>query len=432
MAEHGRSAERESASTNGHVLRFCGGEPFPACSRVGRMRVILANVLLVSPDRVAPEMAGPGIRYVELGRVIGRLHDVCLAAPAGSAAVSGASVEAYDPDRPGSLKQLVAAADVVVAPPLAPALIRPVETLGRGWIVDFYNAEPFEGLAHARSAGMRERLLDVVRIDRLAYAARAGAAFICANERQRDMWLGLLAANRRLASSDYRHDPQLRSLIDIVPFGVPSGSPTRRGTGLRGSVFPQDAKIIVWNGGVWDWLDPDTVVLALVLLRERDRAWHLAFSGIGRPGDRSAMQASERVRELVHRVGLDAEHAGDIRQWTPYSERAEALLDADMGVSTHSPSLEAHFAHRARMLDLVWTRTPILCSRGDEWGDVVTAERLGEAVPPGDPDALAKAALRIAERGRGFFDGALEAAASARSWEAVAAPLLELLDSVVA
>jgi glycosyltransferase involved in cell wall biosynthesis len=393
---------------------------------------LLRHVLLVSPDRVAPEMAGPGIRYAELARILAHSHHVELAAPRGSETpAEGPTVEVYDHERRGSLDRLIAEADVVVAPPLPPALVRSVEKLGRPWIVDLYNPEPFEGLAAARSAE-QDRLRDVVRIDRLAYAARAGSSFICAGERQRDMWLGLLAAHRRLDSREYRHDPELRGLIDVVPFGVPSVAPARRNGGLRGTVFPADAKIMVWNGGVWDWLDVETVLQALALLRSRDPSWHLSFSGVGRPSHRAAMGGSERVRSGAAHLGLDTEVAVHLREWTPYADRATELLDADMGVSAHAPSVEARFAHRARMLDLVWARAPILCSKGDEWAAIVEDEGLGEAVVPQEPEAYAAAAVRIAERGRDFYRDALDAAAAKREWEVVAEPLLELVDSSIA
>jgi len=419
----------------------CGspvGRGFPPTQGLGgpsdRLPIIpTLKVLLVSPDRVAPKMAGPGIRYVELGRALGKIHEVRLAAPLGSEPVDrGPSVDLYDPRRPGALTRYLGDAEVVVGPPLAPGVIRHVTAKGRKWIVDLYNAEPFEGLAHRRDDGLRERLVDLVRIDRLTFAARAGAAFICASERQRDMWLGLLAANHRLGSGDYRRDPELRHLIDVVPFGVPSQPAERRGAGLRGTVFPQSAKIMVWNGGVWDWFDPETVLAALVLLRERDSSWHLAFSGVGRPSHRAPMAAADRLREHVDRLGLHAERAVHLREWTPYEERAAALLDADLGVSAHSVSLEARFAHRARMLDLVWTRTPILCSEGDEWSDIVAADGLGEVVRPGDAEALAEAASRIAARGRAYYGRALEAAASARRWDVAAAPLVRLVEATAA
>jgi glycosyltransferase involved in cell wall biosynthesis len=428
--------ERRAGRVRLHHVRFFSRPVFPARAREpGRSppydRTTLAKVLLVSPDRVAPNMAGPGVRYAELARALSRVHEVCLAAPLGSASVdSELPVGVYDPLRPGALRRLLSSSEIVIAPPLAPGVIGDVAGGRRTWIVDLYNAEPFEGLAHRPGGRIRERLRGLARIDRLTFAARCGAAFLCATERQRDMWLGLLAANRRLDPAEYRGDPNLRRLIEVVPFGLPSAPARRIGAGVRGGVFPADAKIMVWNGGVWDWFDPETVLAALVLLRREDPAWHLAFSGLGRPSHRAQMAASGRVLELVGRLGLEAERAVHVRDWTPYAERAAPLLDADMGVSAHRLSLEARFAHRARILDLVWTHTPILCTMGDEWSDIVVAEGLGEAVPVGDPDAFAEAATRIAERGRGFYAGALEVAAASRTWDQVAAPLIGLVESV--
>jgi glycosyltransferase involved in cell wall biosynthesis len=389
----------------------------------------MPRVLVVSVDRVAPEMAGPGIRALELARALARRHDVALAVPAGSSSVEDAvEMRFYDPERPRQLRRALDAYDVFVAPPLPPAATAGVRAR---WIVDLYNPEPFEGLSH--SAGrlrLERRVRAAARIDRVLVAARHGACFVCASERQRDMWLGFLAASRRLDSSMYRQDPDLRMLIDVVPFGVPRLPPERRGEGLRGSVFPEDARIMVWNGGLWDWFDPETVLEALVRLRRKDASWRLAFSGIGRPSHRARMRTSERVLRLVDKLGLGNERAIHSREWTPYAERAAPLLDADIGVSAHHASLEARFAHRTRMLDLVWTQTPILCTEGDEWSEIVVAEGLGEAVPPGDPDALADGACRIAGRGRESYAKAFRAAASGRRWDATVVPLLGLVDTV--
>ena len=70
----------------------CGspvGRGFPPTQGLGRSLrpppiIPTLKVLLVSPDRVAPKMAGPGIRYVELGRALGKIHEVRLAAPPGN------------------------------------------------------------------------------------------------------------------------------------------------------------------------------------------------------------------------------------------------------------------------------------------------------------------------------------------------------------
>lgn len=393
----------------------------------------MAALLFVSPDRVGPEMAGPGVRYFELARRLCRSHDVLLAAPAGSAPLGPEpDLATYDPERPATLRPLLRGRRVVVAPPLPPRLARGLASGGRSWIVDLYNPEPFEGLEHQKARPRLERKLrDIVRIDRIAYAIRSGAAFVCASERQRDMWLGFLAAGRRLESDRYACDPQLRTLVDVVPFGVPEAQPAAGPPRIRGPVFPADARIMVWNGGLWDWLDPATVLRALALLHREDDSWRLVFAGTVRPSHREQMTAADEARRLADELGLGASGAVHFRSgWTPYEERASLLLECDVGVSAHRATLESRFAYRARMLDFLWTRLPIVSTDGDDWSTRIAGEGLGEVAPAGDPEAFAAAVRRVAESGREEYVEALAAAAAAQTWSQAAEPLARLVETL--
>lgn len=379
--------------------------------------------MLVSPDRIGQEMAGAGIRYLELGRTLAARFQVQVAAPLGSATVADAPpLHVYDPAHPRTLAGELRRADVIVSPPLAPRLLA---NLGRRrWIVDLYNPEPFEGLEHQKGRGRLERrVLDMLRIDRISYALRTGDAFICASERQRDMWLGYLAALRRLDSDLYADDPGLRSLIDVVPFGLAPEPPARPSVPvLRGRVFQEEARIMLWQGGLWDWLDPLTVIRAVALLRESDDQWTLAFPGAGRPSHRSPMAMTNRARELVRELDLgDAVWFRD--GWTPYAERHGLLLEADVGVSAHFQTLEARFSHRTRMLDYLWGRLPIVCTTGDEWSERVEREGLGRVVAPSDPEAFAAAVRDVNTHGKDVYEGALGRVAAANTWRRVAEPL---------
>jgi glycosyltransferase involved in cell wall biosynthesis len=372
-------------------------------------------------------MAGPGIRAFELARALARRHEVVLAVPNGSSSLGyGPEPVIYDEREPATLRRLVRGA-VVFAPPLAPAL------LGRtpqGWVVDLYNPEPFEGLhTTGRYPARERRVRDTLRIDRLLFAARTGTSFVCASERQRDMWLGFLAAARRLRSQDHAEDPELKSLIDVVPFGVPDEPPTPSGPRLRGSVLPDDAKIMIWNGGLWDWLDPELVIRAFAILHREDPAWRLVLSGIGRPSERPVHRAAERTLDLAREAGPEVEDAIHHREWTPYAERAGQLLDADVGVSIHRLGLESRFAHRARILDLLWGGVPILCTAGDEWSLRIERESLGEVVAPDDPTALANGARTIVDRGRDAYAEPIARAAAAQTWTKVAEPLDRLVEA---
>lgn len=382
------------------------------------------HFLLIAPERVAPEMAAAGIRTVQLARALLKSHRVTVAAPIGSCPPGDVErLEIYDPAKPSSIRKLVAEADGVFAQPLAPRLLAGAMR-GRPWVVDLINPQVFEGLEYHKGRPRLERkALEVLRIDRIGWAARTGTAFACGTERQRDMWLGFLAASRRLDTDLYASDSQMRTLIDLVPSGVPNDPPARPAAPvLRGSIFPADSRIIVWNGGLWDWLDPFTLLEALVLLRAEDQRWVLAFGGGRRPSHRPAMGTVEDVRTRVAGLGLhDVVHLPDT--WTPYSRRADALLEADVAVSTHRPALEARFSYRNRLLDCLWAGTPIVCTEGDALADDVAARGWGETVPAQDPESLAAGLRRVAGRGRAQYASALRAGAGDHTWEAAAARL---------
>lgn len=387
--------------------------------------------MLICPDRVGPSMAGPGIRYAELAHSLAAWHDVVLAAPRGSSAAPGlpAPVE-YAGARPRELDAVLADADVVVAPPLEPALAGRIVRCGAAWIADLYNPEPFEGLlAHPGVGALRRRVLDVVRIDRISYAVRTADAFVCAHERQRDMWLGYLAASRRIGSARHARDPELRALVCVAGGGLPERPPAPPPRPVvRGVAVDAAARIAVWNGGLWPWLDPATVVAAVARLRARDRRWVLAIAGSGRPGHDGP--AGGALREARERLGEQGLYVGP--SWTEYARRGELLLEADVGVSTHRPGLESRFAERIRVLDLVWAGVPVVCTRGDRLAELVAARGLGQVVAPGDAGALADALARVVEAGRGAYAPALAAVADERRWSRVARPLAERISACAA
>lgn len=72
--------------------------------------------------------------------------------------------------------------------------------------------------------------------------------------------------------------------------------------------------------------------------------------------------------------------------WVPYEQRADFLLEADVGVSAHFENIETRFAFRTRMLDYLWAGLPIVTTRGDVLGELVEERRLGRAVGDGDVD----------------------------------------------
>ena len=93
-------------------------------------------------------------------------------------------------------------------------------------VVDLYDPFPLEVLilfgqeTDGEAAGCQR---DAIRA--VTDQIRDGDLFLCASEKQRDYWLGWLTAANRVNPLTHQQDPTLRSLIDVVPFGVPAEPP---------------------------------------------------------------------------------------------------------------------------------------------------------------------------------------------------------------
>ena len=359
-----------------------------------------SRLLIITHESIGPQMAGPGIRAWEMACALSERFEVTVAAP-GAPARSHDRVRlvAYEADDPryASLRSSIAHADVVLTMGSLLAKIPPLQDLGKPTIIDLY--DPFELEKLAQSPHIEERYhgnIDLESTRHLSLQAAAGDFYLCASERQRDFWLGVLLAHGRINSQTYAQDATLRALIDVAPYGIPAQPPERRRPVLKG-IHPcigRDDKLLFWNGGLWQWFDPLTLLDALVItLRSRDDV-KLYFAA-GRHFDPNIVrempiydQVTDRSREL----GL-LDNSVIFGDWIPYDERGDYLLEADLGVTTHQDTVESRFASRSRILDCIWSGLPVISTAGDPLSALITKHGLGRTVPPGQPEALAQAIL---------------------------------------
>jgi glycosyltransferase involved in cell wall biosynthesis len=385
------------------------------------------RVLFITTDRVGDEMGGSAIRAFELARALAPNATVTLAAPGELPEEARATIEhaPWNPSDPGTIRRAIAAADVIVLPPQS-ARVRAYVRRSRARLVfDLYDPMPLEILElHLDASPLRRRIANSVALDHYLTALLDGDYFLCAGERQRDLWIGALLALRRITPSTYRADPTLRRLIDVVPFGAPDTPPSApRGAlrarfhGIRG-----DDEVILWNGGLHAWLDPLTAVRSMpALLRRRHQA-RLVF--MGRPPvvpREQGVAHAARAEAERHRLLDKAVFFNDA--WVPYRDRADWLVDAECTLCTYVDHLETRFSFRTRVLDSFWAGLPAVCTAGDELAARILDEDLGAIVPPGDADATADAVERVLRRGRDAYAPALRRAAADHAWHNVAAPL---------
>ena len=392
----------------------------------------LPRVLVIASDTIGPRMAGSGVRYWNLARVLGTQQPVTLATPNVTALPPppGVALMTYaaatEDERGRVLARFIDEHDVVVAQHLPFLYADAAALAAKHLVVDLYAPWILEKLEYARvdpARGEPDRKDDVTILNRLL---QLGDFFLCASERQRDFWLGALAAAGRLELAHARADPELRRLLDVVAFGLPELRPRRTGPGPRGSlpgVGPDDL-VLLWNGGVWNWLDPLTAIRAVALLARDEPRVRLVFMGTRSPGAQVAeMELVDTAWALASEMGLLGRHVF-FNDWVDYDERQNWLLDADVAVSLHVATVEARFAYRTRLLDAIWCGVPTVATEGDVLADIVRAEGIGLTVSPGDAGAVADALRRALDPGLGReLRGNLAAVAERYTWERVSGPL---------
>jgi glycosyltransferase involved in cell wall biosynthesis len=115
--------------------------------------------------------------------------------------------------------------------------------------------------------------------------------------------------------------------------------------------------------------------------------------------------------------------------WVPYEWRADWLLEANCGISTHHADIETRLAFRTRVLDCFWAGLPVVCTCGDELSERIEREHLGVTVPEEDPEAIAAGLESVLARGKDAYSEGLRLAAEEYVWPAVAEPLVRFVTS---
>lgn len=344
------------------------------------------RVLLISSAPIGSQMAGPAIRYVRMAGVLRETHDVRLAAPngGGRARIGDLAIEPFR-----HVAALARASDLVISQGVGPYLADLADCRAVR-IFDLYDPIHIEAASYFahETGGLVEPIMQL----QLQAVMRWGDYFLCTGPRQRDMWLGLMSAERRVLGEWVRDAAPLERWIE-APFGI-DDEPPQCGTTpvMRGRLPGVDDRcfVLLWNGGIWNWLDPLTPIRAVAALAERRPDVRLVFLG-GAAADLHLprMRMVRAARDEAARLHVLDRQVHFVPQWIDFDARGAWLLESDAVISAGPAGLEHHFAYRTRLLDAVWAGRAVIANPGE-----AAAERMAEAgaarlVAPGNADALA-------------------------------------------
>lgn len=386
----------------------------------------MTRILIVSSDVVGERMAGPGIRAWEFARALAPGNELTLAAPPPMPAAP-AEFQVIEASRL-SLSSAVHGQDAIIVQGPALTFIPELRRVSCPLVVDLYDPYTLENLEihadHAMPTRMRIHQDDLATI-RLQVIA--GDFFLCASERQRHFWIGMLSALNRVNPLTYEDDHRLRRLIDVVPFGLQDRALRRSAPVLRG-VLPnigQDAVIFLWGGGIWNWFDPITLIRATAQAVTQQPRIKLVFLGDLHPNPNiPSMRMASDARKLAGDLQLTDRHVFFRSGWVPYAEREYFLAESDAGVSLHLDNVETTFAFRTRVLDYLWAGLPMLLTEGDVMADLARDKGLGCVVGQRDVEGVTRALLELAQDTcREQYRARIPAVAEQYQWSKIIGPL---------
>ena len=379
----------------------------------------MTRIALLSSEPIRPRMAGIGIRYLEFARRLAAAGlDTVLLSPAtveesAGLALPGVELRLCEPGRlaeqlrgcDAAVAQGQLANDLVLAAPGLPAAL------------DLYDPWLIENLSYLATLG-----LDPYRNDHATWLLQLsrGDLFLCSSEEQRAFYLGFLAALGRVNPELAARDPDLRSLIDVVPFVVPEELPPHQP--YLPPRLPGERRLLF--GGLYDWYDPWTLLEALILLdlgdkpeegigpggreHRRDRregavadvrgrlgaGWVLLLIRNPNPGTPQRLLAE--VEAWCRRRGWWGSRVRAL-DWVPVERRYDLLRDVDLLVAPHRPSLETRLSLRTRFLDALAAGCPVVTTEGGAMSRLLREHGAAWVVPPGDAPALARAIVEALE-----------------------------------
>lgn len=341
-------------------------------------------------------MAGPAIRVWEIAGILSVNNDVVvLSSNRPKIKNRNFAMHQYSTKE---LKKQIKNADILITQKITPKMAMLAKKNKVKIILDAYDPITIEALEQKRTDKMNDRT-DVNKILLLEQGLSFYFAdsIICASEKQRDLWLGVLSSMNRLTPAEYDRDISLRKLIDIVPFGL-SKEPPQKGPddilkkkfGISNSDFT-----LIWGGGVWNWFDPISLIKAVKAL-SNSIPIKLVFMGVDHPNENiPRMEMVNKAIKLSKRLGLYNKIVFFNLGWVDYKDRSSYLLNADVGVSTHYDHLETRFSFRTRILDYMWAELPIIATKGDSFASLIEENSIGLVVDYSNAESIEEAILKL-------------------------------------
>lgn len=179
--------------------------------------------------------------------------------------------------------------------------------------------------------------------------------FIVANTRQKEYWLKTAKSLK---------DPIDEGKIFVLPTGAPKLSPVKK----------QRAKVILWFGGIYPWLDPTPLVESFAKVAPQKPNWKLRVLGGFHPN--TGYQG--RFKKIINLAMAKIKSSQlEVIPWQSLIDLPNFFKDVDFAVHLPKETEEDYYSHRVRLLTLLNCGIPIITTGNDMISDLVDDQKAG-------------------------------------------------------
>ena len=412
------------------------------------MREEMYDVLVISDDVVGEKMAGPGIRAWELAKCLSKHFKVILAIPDYSYKSEKSNffenisfeVVYYSLTNPNFIKSLGEKSKIILIQGYVLSKFPIIKKLQAYLIIDMYVPFVLENLfVHKwKVPNLKDR--EFIHLNDLRVFNEQiihGDYFLCANERQKALFVGSLMSLNRINPEILDLTPSLEELISVVPFGISKENDKHSEKNVMRNKIPQIKEediILLWGGVISNWFDPITLIKALYKALEENENIKLFFLSTKHPNPLlPPFDMANEARKISDKLKLTNKYVFFNESWVDYKKRASYFKEADIGVSIHCIHFETYYSFRTRILDYLKHELPIICTEGDYFAELVKKENLGFVVCNECEDELKKAILLLAnDRNlREKIKNRIRKVKERYYWDNVTAPLVKHCEEVL-
>jgi len=212
-----------------------------------------------------------------------------------------------------------------------------------------------------------------------------GDFFFCASERQKHFYMGMLNLLGRINPHTYN-----KKLIDVVPVAAPVEIPKIKENIIKGKVVPKNKRIILWPSSIFSWFDAITAIESMKIVSKKVKDAVMVFVGADNPNiDIMTKKNVKSAKKKAKEFGLLNKKVY-FMDWLPYEKRTNMYLESEFAVVTYPIGTETEMSFRTRIIDCLWGRLPVICTKGDSVAEIIENEGLGATVEEKNQKELAE------------------------------------------